>query len=161
MTEPLGISLFSDDIRFELHNKISLIGCYGPEMIITGDFPFLLSKLGIFVQLRLPPGNCSPSRINIYLPDSKDDDPAVVVNIGAPTAANVEKSQQPVGSDAMSLLGTNVPILITPVQINAEGFIKVRVICGEKIIKAGTLKITRAPQQSPNVTLPASPQPPS
>ena len=146
--EPLGISLFSDDIRFEQQNKITFIGCYGPEILITGDLPFVLPKLGIFVQLRLPPGECLPSKVLVYYPDSQESEPAVTVDISAPSAVDVEKSKRTSPSSDVMLLATNVPILLSPVILNTEGLIKIRVKCGEKIIKAGTLKVTRVNPQT-------------
>ncbi len=150
--EPSGVTLFSDDIRFEAQNKITLIGCYGPEMLVSGDLPFLLPKLGMLVQLRMSPGSCYPSKILVYLPDSKDEEPTITVEVDAPNAGEIKNSQNlPVDSDLVSLLATNVPILLSPVMINSEGLIKVRVICGDKTIKAGTLKVTRVPKQSTKV----------
>jgi hypothetical protein len=140
--EPLGITLFCDDIRFELNQKTTLIGCYGPEMLIFGTLPTVLPKIGMYVQLRLPPGSSSPSQILVYFPGSKEEEPDVTVDIGAPSPENIERSQQPSQAGIVSLLATNVPILLGPTLIKEEGLIKVRVKCDEKMIKAGTLKVT-------------------
>ena len=139
--ELLGITIFCDDIRFEHNGKITLVGCYGPEMLISDPLPVVLPRLGMLVQLRMPAGSSSPSQILVYMPDSKDDQPAVVSEIGPPNADNIERSKQPPGSDIVPLLATNVPILLGPLLISSEGLIKVRVKCEDKIIKCGTLKI--------------------
>lgn len=151
--EPLGITIFCDDIRFEQTNKITLVGCYGPEMLVIGEIPFPQPRLGMYVQLRLPAGSLSPSKIFVYFPWEEDEKPAVVVDISEPSAENVKISQEPASSDIIRLLATNVPILIGPLLIKSEGLIRVRVQCGDKIIKAGTLKIKRAEK------LPTSPAP--
>ncbi len=141
--EPLGLTLFCDDIRFEQSSKITFVGAYGPEMLVAGSFPILLPKLGFYVQLRLPPLSSPPSEINIYLPGSETDEPAFTTNIAPPATEELEKTKTGMPPGTTAILSTNVPILLGPTIILAEGLIKVRVICGETIIKAGTLKVTR------------------
>ncbi len=152
MKEPLGVSLFCDDIRFEQGNKMTLVGCYGPEMIISGPIPAIIPKLGILVQVRLPAGSSAASKILVYFPTSKDDEPAIVVDIGAPNEATISASQNNLGSDLVPLLSTNVPLLLGPMLITQGGLIKVRVECGADVIKAGTLRVTMA--DTPGVTPP-------
>lgn len=141
--EPLGITLFCDDIRFEQNQKITFVGAYGPEMLVFGNLPAVLPKLGFYVQIRLPPDSAKPSRVNIYFPDSKDDEPAVTAEISPPDENEVEKTKKGLGAGTIAILATNIPIVISPAVINSEGLIKVRVVCGDTILKAGTLKITR------------------
>ena len=69
--ELLGITIFCDDIRFEHNGKITLVGCYGPEMLISDPLPVVLPRLGMLVQLRMPAGSSSPSQILVYMPDLK------------------------------------------------------------------------------------------
>jgi hypothetical protein len=152
MKEPLGISLFCDDIRFEQGNKMTLVGCYGPDMIINGPIPTVIPKLGILVQLRLPAGSSAASKILVYFPESKEGEPAVVMDIGAPNEETISASQNNLGSDLVPLLSTNVPLLLSPLLIRQAGLIKVRVECGANLIKAGTLRIISA--DVPSVTPP-------
>ncbi len=145
--EPLGITLFCDDIRFEQQNKITIVGCYGHEVLVGGELPFMLPRIGMYVQLRLPSNNWPALKLRVYFPGEKEDELVCEVDKPAPSASNVEKSMRdPGGDDTVSLMATNIPILLGPVIINAEGLIKVRVNCGESVIKAGTLKVTRAAQ---------------
>ena len=44
---------YCDDVRQEVGNKISLIGCYGTDMIV-GALPAFLPKLCVVVKLRTP-----------------------------------------------------------------------------------------------------------
>lgn len=157
MDAPVGISIFCDDIRFEQGNKLTFVGCYGTEMLISGPLPALLPRLGIFVQLRLPAGTSSPSQIRVYFPDSKDDEPAYVMDIAAPSAETIKKSQETPSPDIVPILASNVPILLGPVVIAMEGLIKVRVEWGGKTIKAGTIKIRHVGTEgaiSPNASQP-------
>ncbi len=47
------IATFCDDVRQEVGNKVSLIGCYGSDLIVEG-FPAVLPKLFIYVQAVTP-----------------------------------------------------------------------------------------------------------
>ena len=48
---PYGVATFCDDIRQEVGNKFSLIGCYNDEMLLPygTEFPAILAKLGVAV----------------------------------------------------------------------------------------------------------------
>jgi hypothetical protein len=149
MTELLGVTTFCDDIRFEQGNKLSLMGCYDREMLIYGALPTVLPKLGFLVQLRLPSGHASPSRLAIYLPGN-DDKPAFEMDLGAASEDNIEKSKAPPLPGTTNILATNVPVLLSPLPIECDGLIKVRVQCGSETIKCGTLAIKSIQQTNAN-----------
>jgi hypothetical protein len=57
------IAQFCDDVRQEIGNKFSLMGCYGTDLYVPA-FPFTLPKLCAFVHVRTPrerPFGSSPS----------------------------------------------------------------------------------------------------
>jgi hypothetical protein len=43
--QPFVLAQFCDDIRHEIGNKFSLMGCYTDELIVNGPLPALLPKL--------------------------------------------------------------------------------------------------------------------
>jgi hypothetical protein len=47
------IAQFCDDVRQEIGNKFSLMGCYGTDLYVP-TFPFTLPKLCCFVNVRTP-----------------------------------------------------------------------------------------------------------
>ena len=47
------IAQFCDDVRQEIGNKFSLMGCYGTDLYVPA-FPFTLPKLCAFVHVRTP-----------------------------------------------------------------------------------------------------------
>ena len=47
------IAQFCDDVRQEIGNKFSLMGCYGTDLYVP-KFPFTLPKLCVFVHVRTP-----------------------------------------------------------------------------------------------------------
>ncbi len=46
-------SIFCDDIRFELGNKITLVGIYSGDMFVE-SFPFYLPKMGVQIRYDAP-----------------------------------------------------------------------------------------------------------
>lgn len=47
------IAQFCDDVRQEIGNKFSLMGCYGTDLYVP-TFPITLPKLCVFVHVRTP-----------------------------------------------------------------------------------------------------------
>ncbi len=47
------IAQFCDDVRQEIGNKFSLMGCYGTDLYVPA-FPITLPKLCVFVHVRTP-----------------------------------------------------------------------------------------------------------
>ena len=50
------IAQFCDDVRQEIGNKFSLMGCYGTDLYVP-SFPITLPKLCVFVNARTPREN--------------------------------------------------------------------------------------------------------
>jgi len=51
---PFGITIFCDDIRNEIGGKISMIGCYTGDMLISAVPPVAIPILCGVVHIRLP-----------------------------------------------------------------------------------------------------------
>jgi hypothetical protein len=47
------VGIFCDDIRNEIGNKLTLVGCYGADMLLS-QFPALLPKVGVHVRIYTP-----------------------------------------------------------------------------------------------------------
>lgn len=50
---PIISAIFCDDARQEVTRKMTLVGCYGPQMIVP-TFPFTLSQLYVVINARIP-----------------------------------------------------------------------------------------------------------
>lgn len=141
--EPYGITIFCDDIRFEQHGKYSVIGCYGPDMIVS-EFPALLPKFACLVQLRFPATRLLPMTLKVYFPGDAEDAPGFSQQIHPgedtdPAPAPAEVLAQ--GVDP--LRGVLYPLVLSPLPLQQPGRIKVRVSHGDKIIRAGTLVVKK------------------
>lgn len=72
MSNSFGVSIFCDDIRYEQGNKVSLMGCYGPELHVHTPLPVVLPKLGVLVQARFPIGPLPDIHASIYMPEADE-----------------------------------------------------------------------------------------
>lgn len=54
--EPFGVTIFCDDIRFELNGKISLVGCYSTEILFHDPAPGVLPTFAALINVRIPIG---------------------------------------------------------------------------------------------------------
>src|SRR5689334_2514785 len=91
-TEPVGFTIFCDDIRQEIGNKESYIGVYAGAMLIHVAFPVTLQKFGFHVFIFEPVDTAIrrdfPIKISIYLPGDAEDQPSLSAEIPAdPEAA--------------------------------------------------------------------------
>jgi|SRR5215510_5048644 len=139
---PYGISYFCDDIRFEQQNKYSLVGCYGPDIILRGSPPFVLPKFCILIQVRFPPENRSAGKILVYEPSQEQP----LWSIEWPEEHNYvldEPSKQDVTRDKDVVIERAFvyPCVFSPLMIHAEGHIKVRMEYQSQIIRLGALRV--------------------
>jgi hypothetical protein len=145
-----GYTLFCDDIREEVGNKLTYLGTYAGRFM-HDKFPFVLPKiaLGIVYYQR-----CNkvvlPIRYWIFLPGDTVEKPSIVQDHPR------EKSQDLIKEGAVlaARLGTNAAFTTThsqlslvDVPIRQPGLIRVRAVRGEELIRLGTLEIALAPDE--------------
>ncbi len=141
-----GISLFCDDIRFEQQNKISLIGCYGHEMLIAIPPPISIPKLGILVQIRSPAEKLPERTLLVYGPQSEE--PFFKMEVGPNEEQEFVPQINPddvYEVDSVRLRGAIIPLVFSPFLIEKEGVIRVRMMCGSERVRLGGLRITHRP----------------
>jgi hypothetical protein len=148
--EPYGTVIFCDDIRFERQGTISLVGCYGGDLILPNGFPSVLPKLCLFIQIRMPIETDSSSQLVIRVFAPGDPDKPLFEQV-APPLPNATAMPPDTGDgdpDIQKVIGMSYPIIISPFPVQRAGNVKVRVMLGGKTIKVGALKISQAtPQQ--------------
>ena len=144
-SSPYGYSLFCDDLRREEGGKVTLVGLYGSDMIISGSFPAALPKLALIVTYIERPGESDePLELVIYFPGDSDDAPSQRVPLQAETVEGFRKQQQePEVEDPLLIM--RLDLMFTPIVIKQEGRIRVRMVRGDKEIRLGTLRIRAKP----------------
>jgi hypothetical protein len=150
--DPYGIAIFCDDIREETGGKISLVGCYGPDMRFEGvPFPLVYPKIGIYVTARLPFSATPPIRILVYFPGDSEEAPTMTVDMPLPEEFKTEPDivRYPpdplMPRDSKRQHGFRRHFVLSPVIIAQEGFIRVRMMYGDQRIPLGALRIRNVP----------------
>lgn len=151
-----GHVTFCDDIRFEADGKVNFIGTYRGTIFIHVPFPASLPKfcIGVFFaqQRELFDANLS---IWIYLPEDLDEGEASI-RIEATEAAKgaVEQRLSESGElrEDMTIIQIAAQIILTPLVLNKEGLIRVRVLRQGELHRLGSIRIVHAATvQQPNV----------
>ncbi|WP_115530629.1 DUF6941 family protein [Xanthomonas campestris] len=142
---------FCDDIRHEIDGKITLVGCYGPEMQVSG-FPVVLNKLCAHVTISTPGSNPFPElRVAVL----KDDDVLAEGVVSSEMANSMrelaEKSAEDAGSGSIKV---NVDFSMAPLTIDKACVLRVRAYCQDETIKGLALRVS-APDKLPTFTVTA------
>jgi hypothetical protein len=142
-----GVSLFCDDIRQEIAGKVSLIGIYGQDMVVHGEFPALYPKLCIYVAY-YEVSNIFKDDLSLraYLKTSEDEKLINTVDVSRKdveeaAARSPQNSLADRDSERVNIL--RVPVVFSPFSIPSECVVKVRMHCGEAVTKLGILSIRR------------------
>ncbi|MGJ3263755.1 MAG: hypothetical protein ACFE0R_11025 [Salinarimonas sp.] len=137
-----GTALFCDDIRLEASGQTSLIGCYAGQLIVHRSWPVTLPKLAVLALVDAP--RDAPPR-DIVLRIVLDPGDAVVfeARISAERDEPMQAAEQDVSSDTYLRFGFNV--VLGPLEIEDESWLRARAVCDGEEIKLGSLKIVSVP----------------
>lgn len=128
---------FCDDIRQEIGNKYSLVGCYGPSMLLSA-MPVVLPKLCAFVRIYTP----------IHRPFAKV---SIRVLRGNHLLTEMEIPQdvlagfgatEPFAGDSRVLIGS--ALTISPLVVEEACVLRIEVETDEDSLTGDTLRIERA-----------------
>jgi hypothetical protein len=134
-----GYSLFCDDIRYEVGNKISYIGSYRGSMNFKGSYPLILPKFIISIHFFQKREVFVPPIVWIFLPGDPDDKPAVIQEF--PLESPLE-TFPPEGGEYIYLLNH---ITFVPLAIQEDGAIKVRIFRNGELHRIGALSVQIEP----------------
>jgi hypothetical protein len=154
---PYGYTIFCDDVREEVGNKISFMGIYRGHLIAKGPLPITLPKLCMimtYCESRETALRRSGNIIfNIFLPGDAEDVPSVALDFPFEEARNNALAQalpDQSDPDIESLVRIDVPCVVAPFVIQRAGILKIRAKFDNDVIKIGALRIDHVPEPSPN-----------
>jgi hypothetical protein len=137
-----GQTLFCDDIRFEIGNKLSIVGIYQTDFIINSEFPIMVPKFCLYVSYYELAGRLQEElQLNIYFPGGGEN-PGFQANIPRPAQSEQMPAADRADSDRVNII--RAPITFSPLQIAEPGDIKVRMVCGDVVTKLGLINIRKA-----------------
>jgi hypothetical protein len=136
---PYGIATYCDDIRMEIGGKLTLVGCYTGEMTVFGNVPLVLPTFCTFVNFRVPT-ETEFDKIEIKLSIDLGE---VSKELASAEFQNPNKGAQieAKSQGASQHISINLPIKLSPLLIEGEGFIRCRAYIDYVEYKLGSLKI--------------------
>jgi hypothetical protein len=157
-----GFSLFSDDIRQELGGKLSVMGIYQADMIYpeATTFPIIVPKFAILVKYyEIKDAFSDDIIIRIFLPGDTRDSPSIILPMSRAGLMSA-LPERPLEDDQERVFNLTYPVIMQPLAVKEEGFVKVRVASGAIITNLGSLMIRKARPEE-NIQFPGfSPPPP-
>ncbi len=138
-------ALFCDDIRLEVGNKHTYVGCYEAQLVVP-ELPIVLPKFCISVELHLRDFPTEDTLIDtrIFLPGDAPGAASVASSGSLPkTSPPQADPDDPFG--AQPILRVRQTFVLSPLEIKSEGAIRVRVILGEQELRAGSLQVRCEP----------------
>lgn len=134
---------FCDDVRHEIGNKYSLMGCYGSELILS-DVPAILPKLCILVRAATPLDRLFK---RLVFRVSSSDRLLLEAN------AELEKLTREHLSDLLPLATRGIATAffeLSPFAVPEEMTLKVEAETEEGVLIAGTLRVRKALKSAEN-----------
>jgi hypothetical protein len=147
MTDRRGYTIFCDDIRREVGGKMTLVGIYRSEMVIHADLPIVLPKLGLAILVQSPIDRpLDRLKLLIYMPGDTES-PSVTAELVAPQAFLRFRET---AEDKDAWITLNTELVLSPVEVKQEGYIRARVETEGEIIRIGSLRVRkRKPEEAP------------
>src|SRR5438067_2113936 len=145
--QPVGFTIFCDDIRQEIGGKTSLIGIYESIMIIHVPFPATLPKFGFHIEM-FEPANLTlqrdfPIEFRISLPGDEEDKPSLLGTLAADPerakeAFNNLASRPTAHRPGLAHITTN--LVSAPFSLKEPGLIRVRAKYTDDDRRCGNLR---------------------
>lgn len=149
--------LFCDDIRLEVGNKPSLMGCYSTDLGVAQPFPLLLPKMAVYLwiisDLSDPPLHMT---ITVILPDKVE-----LIRLPVPLGVSPEIPNFMREGAERIVLTYYFPM--TPFPLPCEGMIEVWIETEREKLRAGRLWVheVTAAQLQPAYTMTVVNDPPT
>lgn len=139
MNEMSLFVVFCDDVRHEIGNKYSLIGCYSEQMYV-GSFPAALPKLCVHTTLSIPAG-VALSHVTMKMKNGAQEIATYALEI------NDETFSQPVSSSSSDARVLTGAFTLSPLSLEKETYLEVLAEVGGEVVVGGKLDVLEVPSQ--------------
>jgi hypothetical protein len=148
--ETYGYTIFCDDIRVEVGNRLTFVGVYAAGPIIAPSFPHFIPRLAMYVvYMQRRPNVIPPSKVLLFLPGATDDNPSVHFEVPADAAGQAAKANAAPGDQSFHgedvYMAMGFPFGILNLHILQPGAIKLRAVRGDRLVRLGGLGIVSQP----------------
>lgn len=134
-----GYTIFCDDIRQEINNKISYMGIYQDEIIVP-SIPFVMKNFCMIIKyVQSRNIEKKPLKVMVYFPDDEEK-PRWEVSIpfdqiDVPIQNNIDRED--------SRIQIEIPVQFSSLILTKTGRIKIRLNRGDsEILKLGSIMVT-------------------
>jgi hypothetical protein len=151
--EAYGYTIFCDDIRVEVGNKLTFVGVYTVGMMINASFPIVMPKLAFHVvYMQRRPNVISTNKFLVFLPDATGDEPSFRFDVpmGAVEQATNVPGDRPFPGEDVVYASIGVQFGLQNVVISQPGLIKVRAVRGDRLVRLGSLSVLAPPPTEPS-----------
>lgn len=132
---------FCDDVRYEIGNKMSLMGIYGPELYVMGTAPTVLPKLVVVLEA-ITDFEDSFREIGLRIKMRGAEHDMLSVTIPTP--------EMPPKAEDTSRVILRAAIPVSPFVVAEEGILEVYADIDDESVRAGRLGIHLVPPPSPS-----------
>lgn len=139
---PYGYTVFCDDVRQEINHKTMILGIYTGDIIVEAEPPTAMEKLVLSVNYFEKPGESDlPLELLIFSPGDADDAPSARLEM----PGDWRHASKPDPDSEDPRVGFNMVLTMAPFKIAQTGYLKVRMVRGDEMIRLGSINIiTRA-----------------
>ena len=139
VSAPYGYTIFSDDVRQEVGGKISYIGTYNTELILSNPPPIQLAKLVLSINYFDDPKYANKElRLTVHFPGDAEDKPQVDIKIQAEAPGiSLQKI-----SDNEQMLHFVGQLVLAPAKFERLGSFRVKMRRGDVVTRLGNLKVS-------------------
>jgi len=155
-SEPIGFTIFCDDIREETGGKTTFVGAYDAVMVIHAAFPTMLPKFGFHIRIYEPANLITqrnfPIEVSIHLPGDPEQEPSFSRVLPAdPEAARAELARLPWRPTGERPLLARITLnwIVSPLVLKEPGAIRVLANYKGDILRCGTLQVIPATAVTP------------
>jgi hypothetical protein len=153
-SEPIGFTIFCDDIREEIGGKTTFVGAYDAVMVIHAAFPAALPKFGFHIRIYEPANLITerdfPIGLSIHLPGEQEPSLSQVLPAD-PEAARAELARLPWRPTGERPLLARITLnwIASPLVLKEPGAIRVLANYKGDILRCGTLQVIPATAVTP------------
>jgi hypothetical protein len=135
-------TLFCDDIRVEVGDKRTYVGCYDQALVVP-ELPFVLPRFCLSVALHLQefPTNDVPIEAMVFLPGDAPESPSISSRSVLPAVTSHPDQDPSDPFDSSPVLKVRQDLVLSPLELRTEGRLRVRILFGSELIKAGSLEV--------------------
>lgn len=123
MKEPSGCAIFCDDIRYEISNKLSLIGCYSNNVQFNVPAPVTMPSFATLVNILVPIHiKVKTLQLVVELFDGKE---LIELTKISPSVADHSVGEAPDGEPVNGKVFA-IPLQWSPLHFYDKGYLRIR-----------------------------------